>query len=164
MIPDLLPDSDPLLHRPMPVFDFEETGAMARASQLEEILIAGMNHHDGIGLSANQVGIEQRAFSMETRNGAVVLFNPLVTWVSSETVKIKEGCLSFPEMELSISRPKECQVRYLNSAGEVKVLDLAGLECRTALHEIDHLDGITFTSRVSRLRLQMAQKRAMKRQ
>jgi peptide deformylase len=156
-LPPLLPDSHPMLHSELPdhVFDGSE-------AELAATLIAAMDHYDGLGLAANQVGIPVRAFAMQYAGGSLVLFNPMVTWLTTESTIINEGCLSFEGLGLRISRPKECQVAYTNVSGRREVVDLKGMEARCALHEIDHLDGIVFTSLVSKLKLSMAKKKAKK--
>ena len=64
----------------------------------------------------------------------------------------QEGCLSFPGLLLQISRPKIIMVRYQNNKGEFLLSRLTGLEARCFQHELDHLDGITFNKRVSKLK------------
>lgn len=160
MILTLLPDSHEMLRREMPAWDFDDE-PMA-SSLLCESLVETMRHNEGIGLAANQVGIEARVFAMETDDGPIVAFNPMVVWVSNETVKMREGCLSFPSLELTLSRPKEIEVSYYEPSGARVVKSFSGLAARCALHEIDHLEGVVFTEKVSRLKLQMAMKKIKK--
>lgn len=162
MIPKLLPDTHPLLAQRMPLFEFEDEGAGERARALSDTLLAALVHYEGSGIAANQLGIEARAFAMQNRDGPIVCFNPIITWLSSESAKIEEGCLTFTNLWLTISRPKECQLKYTDCDGETHVLDLSGYEARIALHETDHLDGVNFTSLVSKLRLSIAKKKAKK--
>lgn len=161
MIPPLLPDDHELLARAMPRFVFADD---ERAHELSALLIEAMTYYEGIGLAANQIGIEQAAFAMETEtHGPIVLFNPMITWLSSESAVIAEGCLSFPALELKIKRPKECQVSYQDVYGKTVVANFKGMEARCAQHEMDHLAGVVFTEKVSKLKLSMAKKRAKKR-
>jgi peptide deformylase len=163
MVPSLLPDNHPMLSRVMPEYDFDAPNAKAEARTLARVLIEAMVHHRGIGLAANQIGIEHRAFAIELACGErLALFNPLVTWVSTQTARMTEGCLTFDLIELSITRPSEVQVAYNDAHGERKVLDLKGIDARCALHECDHLEGILFTQRVSKLRLSLARKKIRK--
>lgn len=161
-MPPLLPDTHPMLLRPMPQFDFAAPDAVVEARAIANTLKEAMKHYGGVGLAANQVGIEVRAFCMDTVDGPVVLFNPLVTWLSHDSISLEEGCLTFANLWLKIGRPKECQVRYTDEEGATQVLDLKGYEARCALHEMDHLDGVVFIRRVSRLKLEMAKKKARK--
>jgi peptide deformylase len=159
----LLPDNHPMLARTMPVFDFSPSDAKQRAAALVDALVEAMHHHRGIGLAANQIGIEARAFAIQISSGeSLVMFNPLVTWMSTDTAKLTEGCLSFTGLELSITRPRDIQIAYDDEEGVRRVLDLTGIDARCALHECDHLDGVVFTSKVSKLRLAMARKKMQK--
>lgn len=151
-----------MLRKVMPKFNFEDADARPSARALANTLIEAMHYHGGIGLAANQIGIADRAFAMEHEGQTIVLFNPEITWLAIESIKLNEGCLSFGDLELKISRPRECQVSYLDAEGKRKVIDLKGLSARVALHETDHLDGIVFTSLVSRLKLDMAKKKMEK--
>lgn len=160
MIFALLPDSHEMLHRAMPVWDF--ANPPMDTVELCASLVETMQANDGLGLAANQVGLEMRVFAMETDHGPIVLFNPMVVWMASETVKMREGCLSFPDLELTLARPKEIEVSYYEPSGRQVVKSFSGLAARCALHEIDHLEGVVFTTRVSRLKLQMAMKKAQK--
>ncbi len=158
MIPSLLPDGNPMMHRRMPRFDYVDD-----AEEIAQTLISSMQYYEGAGLAANQIGIECAAFAMRTSwVGPIVLFNPLVTWLSTEMVAIEEGCLSFPGLDLKIKRPKACQVQYQSVDESTHVLNLSGDDARIALHEMDHLLGIVFTEKVSRLKLTMAKKKSKK--
>lgn len=160
MILDLLPDTHEMLHRAMPRWDFENP--MMDMDELCRSLVETMRHNEGLGLAANQVGIETHAFAMETDSGPIVLFNPMVVWVSSNTVNIREGCLSFPALELSLRRPASVEITFHEPSGKRVVKSFNDIAARCALHEIDHLEGIVFTSRVSKLRLVMAKKKILK--
>jgi peptide deformylase len=157
MIPRLLQDTHPMLAERMPHYEVNKTSTAIAAT-----LVEAMTYHGGIGLAANQIGIRACVFAMETKGGPLVLFNPMVTWLSTEMIRIEEGCLSFPKLELKIKRPRECQIKYEDQEGRVHVANFAGIEARCALHEIDHLLGVVFTQKVSRLKLTMAKKKLTK--
>jgi hypothetical protein len=93
-------------------------------------------------------------------SGPIVLFNPMLTWLSTDTIALDEGCLTFDGLYLLIKRPKEVQVTYQDKDQVRHVLDLKGWDARIVLHETDHFNGVVFTSRVSKLRLNMAKKKA----
>lgn len=82
MIRPLLPDDHPLLTTEMPRFDFK----VDNAQELARILVESMTYYGGFGFAANQIGIEKSVFAMQTIPGPIVLFNPLVTWISTESV------------------------------------------------------------------------------
>ncbi len=157
----LLPDTHPLLAKRMEVFDFEGDGRDPMA--IRDLLIAAMQEHRGVGLAANQIGVECRAFAMLLDNRhPIVMFNPVITELSQETTVIEEGCLSFPNLWLKIARPETCRVIYHDPEGNRQSELLSGYNARIALHETDHLNGVVMTTKVSKLKLDMAKKRARK--
>ena len=78
---------------------------------------------------------------------------------SEEKVIDVEGCLSFTGIWLKVERPKTCEVEYETTKGTKETARLDGMESKCFQHECDHLDGITFNKRVSKLRWQMANKK-----
>ena len=120
-----------------------------------------MKLYAGLGLSANQCGVSERMFVIGTDEIQVVCINPKVT-AHGPMVKDKEGCLSFPGLFLNVDRPHWIEVEFTDEFGEVKAARLEGLSARCFLHELDHLNGIRYTSHVKPLALKMARQRATK--
>ena len=117
---------------------------------LSKILIDNMIHHNGIGISANQIGIWERAFAMVRdleNNEVMVCFNPRIVKSYSEEVEMEEGCLSYPELFLKIKRPDKIIVKYEDEDKKTHKLKLQGLASRVFQHEYDHMEGIDFTQR-----------------
>ena len=115
--------------------------------ELSRILIDNMIHHNGIGISANQIGIWERAFAMIRdleNNEIIVCFNPRIVKSYSEEVEMEEGCLSYPDLFLNITRPKKIIVKYEDVDKKIHKLKLDGLSARIFLHEYDHMEGITY--------------------
>ena len=109
-----------------------------------------MIHHQGIGISANQIGIWERAFAMVRdleNNEVIVCFNPRIVKSYSEEVEMEEGCLSYPELFLKIKRPDKIVVKYEDEDKKEHKIKLSGMAARVFLHEFDHLEGIVFTER-----------------
>jgi|TARA_A100001011_G_scaffold398796_1_gene504498 peptide deformylase len=118
---------------------------------------------NGIGLAANQVGITKRFFaigheSFDTFQKHAIIWNPQVINSSIEKVIDVEGCLSFKDVFVKVERPKTIEVQYETTQGKTEFAKLDGMESKCFQHELDHLDGITFNKRVSKLRWQMANK------
>ena len=90
------------------------------------------------------------------------VINPIILEVSNEIEAGKEGCLSHIGLVLNISRPKSLVTQFLDIDGKECILELSGIDARCFLHEYDHLQGIEFTSRTSRLKLSMAKKKQKK--
>ena len=117
---------------------------------LSKVLIDNMIHHEGIGISANQIGIWERAFAMVRdleNNEVIVCFNPRIIKSYSEEVEMEEGCLSYPELFLKIKRPDKIVVKYEDENKKIHKIKLQGLASRVFQHEYDHMEGIDFTQR-----------------
>ena len=117
---------------------------------LSRVLIDNMIHHEGIGISANQIGIWERAFAMVRdleNNEVMVCFNPRIVKSYSEEVEMEEGCLSYPELFLKIKRPDKIVVKYEDENKKIHKIKLQGLASRVFQHEYDHMEGIDFTQR-----------------
>ena len=117
---------------------------------LSRVLIDNMIHHEGIGISANQIGIWERAFAMVRdleNNEVMVCFNPRIVKSYSEEVEMEEGCLSYPELFLKIKRPDKIIVKYEDEDKKTHKIKLQGLASRVFQHEYDHMEGIDFTQR-----------------
>lgn len=110
-------------------------------------MVECMRSANGIGLAGNQVGILKRIIVVLINEESKVMINPEIVFMSEETCKIEEGCLSFPEKFLEIERPSKVTVKYRNLSGHPMLETHEGLTARCLLHEIDHLDGIVFTER-----------------
>lgn len=160
MLLTLLPDTHPALHTRVPDFVFGETDAGSIVADLIET----METHGAFGLAANQCGLSHRVFVLQNPvEGleALAIFNPEIMEQSGEVVG-REGCLTFPGLVLTVKRSAVVTVRGQNVLGESVEHILAGMHARGAQHEVDHLNGITFTKRVSRLKLEMAMKKLAK--
>jgi len=117
---------------------------------LSKILIDNMIHHNGIGISANQIGIWERAFAMIRdleHQEVIVCFNPRIIKSYTEEVEMEEGCLSYPELFLKIKRPDKIVVKYEDEDKKTHKMKLEGLASRVFQHEYDHMEGIDFTQR-----------------
>ena len=117
---------------------------------LSRVLIDNMIHHNGIGISANQIGIWERAFAMVRdleHQEVMVCFNPRIIKSYTEEVEMEEGCLSYPELFLKIKRPDKIVVKYEDEDKKTHKIKLEGLASRVFQHEYDHMEGIDFTQR-----------------
>ena len=133
--------------------------------EIEQKLIDSMEHYQGIGLSANQIGIMERVFVMYSdvkKRETIACFNPKVTIYSDTKILMDEGCLTYPGLWLKVKRSDNVGVQYEDKTGEIQYQSMLGLECRIFLHEYDHMEGTDFTQKVSKLRLKRAQKRLSK--
>lgn len=154
---ELVEEATKVLRNPTSEFDFENPPECPK--EVEKNLSEAMERFGGIGLSANQLGLDYRVFVMRTADSGIkAFFNPEVTKLSKETEMMKEGCLSFPDIYLMIKRPKAIEFEYTDSDGERHTLQLEGLGSRCVQHELDHLNGIIFLQRASRFKIERALK------
>lgn len=121
-----------------------------------------MKLYSGLGLSANQCAVKERVFVIGTDQFQMACINPKVIEVSEELVKDTEGCLSFPAFFLNFPRPKWIEVEFTNENGETKQMRLDGLTARCFLHELDHLNGVKFTSYVGAASILQAARKQQK--
>lgn len=153
----LVPENHPALQEVLPEFDF--SNPPVNPNEFASTLVETCKLNKGLGLSANQCGFKHRVFVMGAGNEYVAFFNPKVVNLSEETALMDEGCLSYPLLTLRISRPKEIMVEYQDFNGEVRNTKFTGISARCFLHELDHMNGIVYTSRVKPLAFQMAMKK-----
>mgnify|MGYP001163705116 CR=1 FL=1 len=137
-------------------------------AELEYDMCNFMLQNRGIGLAANQIDLTKRVFVMGSLDipnfpKPFALFNPVVLEHSAEEVLDTEGCLSFPGLFLKITRPTWVRVQYQNSKGDTMDAKIDGYLAKCFQHELDHLNGICFVDKVSKLKLQLAIKKLRKR-
>jgi peptide deformylase len=134
------------------------------AKELEVDMVKLMIERNGIGLAANQIGKLKRVFAIRLADQVpFCMFNPKVLSVSEELQLGEEGCLSFPDLWLDIARPQTVNAEYFDRLGKECKITLTGIDARCFLHELDHLDGVCFTDKISQLKLAMAIKKQRKR-
>lgn len=152
-----------ILGKKIQPFDF--SNSTINAKNLEKQMLEIMYQNNGIGLSANQVGLDINVFVMghrDTPELGKAFFNPEVLEVSEDFNDMEEGCLSFPNIFVKIKRPAKILARWQNSNGDWEQGRFEGYDCKCFLHEFDHLQGITFKDRSSNLKWSMAIKKAKK--
>ena len=157
---ELVPEDSLVLKEYLPDFDFENPPV--NPVEFASSLVETCKKHKGYGLSANQCGFRHRVFVMGAKDEFVAFFNPKITAISKEDAHMEEGCLSFPLLGLHITRPAEIMVEYQDFNGEKKTAQFSGISARCFQHELDHMNGIVYTSRVKPLALQQGMKKRNK--
>ena len=150
----LIPYDDPLLTKPMEYKEIEDKVAFAQ--QLEN----ATRFFNGIGLSANQVGIDNRVFSIVYGEFSETFFDPKIVEYSDETTLFEEGCLSQPGVFINLKRPQKIKIEYTTRTGERITADFAGITARIIQHEYDHMEGTNFLKLASPLKVALALKKA----
>ena len=165
----LIPPTDPRVLTAIAPFQNDmltEEGFKDR-KEVSDKMFETMFKYGGIGLSANQVGLPFNMFVIgghpELERGIkLTCFNPMIISSSEEKVVMKEGCLTFPFVFLSITRPRKVVVKYEDETGQLKEGHLDGMMSRIFQHEYDHMLGRVFTEHASKLKLDLAYKKAEK--
>jgi peptide deformylase len=146
---------DPVLRKKAKAIEVFDEELHRFVEDMKETMLA----RDGVGLAAPQVGESVRLAVVDTTGGEQppqVLINPEVVESSDESEDYEEGCLSLPDINLKIKRPRRVSVRAQDARGHSFTVENAeGLLSRALQHEIDHLDGIMIVDHVSPLQRQM---------
>ena len=156
---------------------------------LMDDMLETMYYANGIGLAAIQVGVADRVIVMDIsqrmqadaeaqegteenldedakevlgETGPRYFINPEIVWASEETRNYQEGCLSVPGFYDDVARPAQCRVAFLDYDGQSQELECGGLLATCIQHEMDHLEGIVFLDRLSRLKRQIVLKKIAK--
>ncbi len=115
---------------------------------------------NGLGISANQLGLPYRVFVMRTAPELTICFNPRLVDASTEqVVLLEEGCLSYPGLHVKIKRPAHIKVRYQTVTGDTVTDKFTGLTARVFLHELDHMNGVDFISRAGPMAKDLAMRK-----
>ncbi|WP_080846497.1 peptide deformylase [Cytobacillus gottheilii] len=138
---------DPILEEqcePVKVFD-------KKLTKLLNDMYDTMIEFDGVGLAAPQIGlnIQVAIVDIDDETGTIEMINPVIVETAGEDTDV-EGCLSFPGLYGEVSRPEVVKIKAQDRTGKFYKLEAEGFLARAILHEIDHLNGILFTSKVSR--------------
>jgi len=165
----LIPPTDPRVQSAIAPFnnDMLKDEGFKDRKELSEAMFDTMKKYGGIGLSANQVGLPFNMFVLGDhpeveKNLKMTCFNPIIISSSVEEEVMKEGCLTFPFVFLNITRPRKVVVKYEDENGDLKEGSLDGMISRVFQHEYDHMLGKTFVDGVSKMKLDMAYKKAEK--
>ena len=165
----LIPPTDPRVQSAIAPFndDMLKDEDVKNRQELSDAMFETMKKYGGIGLSANQVGLPFNMFVLgdhpDVEKGLkMTCFNPIIISSSVEEETMKEGCLTFPFVFLSITRPRKVVVKYEDENGDLKEGSLDGMISRVFQHEYDHMLGKTFVDGVSKMKLDMAYKKAEK--
>ena len=112
-----------------------------------------MYTEDGVGLAAPQVGVSKQIIIVDDGKGPIILINPEITETSPDHEALEEGCLSLPEIRVTVSRPASVTVKGLNEKGDPVTIEADGLLARILQHEIDHLNATLIIDYLSTLQL-----------
>jgi peptide deformylase len=157
LICELVKETDSFLKEVPEKFNFENP--QVDPEKLQEQLVENMLHHEGYGLSANQIGIPVQAFSMMLDDKPMVVFNPEILEWSEETTYIREGCLSFPGLYVAVERARAVAMKFQAYDGEKQGGSLQDMSAKIFQHEMEHMEGKLFIDNVSGFKLKSAMKK-----
>ncbi|MFP5111227.1 peptide deformylase [Bacillaceae bacterium C204] len=122
-----------------------------KLAKLLENMYDTMIEYDGVGLAAPQIGLAERIaiVDIDDELGTIEMINPVILETSGEQTG-PEGCLSFPGLYGEVTRPNFVKIEAFDRKGRKYTLEAEDFLARAIQHEIDHLDGILFTTKVSR--------------
>ena len=134
--------------------------------ELIDNMVDTMYAAPGIGLAAPQVGISERLIvvdvsNIEEQHPLIVMINPEIVETAGE-IDSEEGCLSVPGYISTIRRCEKIMVRGLDRTGKPIEIEATGLLCRALQHEIDHLNGVLFVDRLSKIKKEFFKKRYLR--
>jgi peptide deformylase len=137
------------------------------ARKLIDDMIESMYAADGIGLAAIQVGVARRVIVMDLdqkdgKRNPRIFVNPEILWASEDMATFEEGCLSVPEIWEDVERPARIRAEYLDRDGALQSLEAEGLLATCLQHEMDHLEGVLFIDRLSKLKRSIALRKLQK--
>lgn len=150
----------------LPILTYPDTRLKERSSEITEFddklerliqdMAETMYAAPGVGLAAVQVGVLKRMFLLDAKSNEEgsnleVFINPEVITSSGDTV-YEEGCLSLPDFSEEIKRKESVFVKYQSKTGETFQEEISGFRAIIFQHELDHLDGILATDKISSLK------------
>jgi len=128
----------------------------ASIKDLARDMIESVKTFRGIGLAANQVGVDKRIFVVDRSNldlteKPLIAINPQIVEISGKQTE-EEGCLSIPGTFDYVARPLKVTIKALDLDGKELLVEGRGLLARVLVHEIDHLNGVLFIDHLSSIR------------
>lgn len=165
----------PLFEYPHPILAQKAERVLKIDDSIRKFLddmLETMYAEKGVGLAAPQVGVSKRIIVIDTEQrdedgnykpgNPMYLINPEIIYKSEETIFFCEGCLSVPKQNADVERHYKIKVRYLDYNGKEQEIEAEDYKAVVLQHEIDHLDGILYIDRISRLKRNMLLKKLEK--
>jgi peptide deformylase len=144
----------------------EVTAFDARLKTLVDEMFESMYEAQGIGLAAPQIGISERITVIDVSfqknpEDKIALINPVIVEMEGKQVE-EEGCLSLPDIREKVARAAWVKVKAQDVTGKWFEVEGEELLARALQHEIDHLDGVLFIDRISRLKRELVLRKIKK--
>ncbi len=131
------------LRRKTADFDFKKS-TPKEIRELIKKMREAMEATNGVGLAANQIGLDMKVFVARVEGKFYAIFNPEIVKISKELVVAKEGCLSVPGTTDEVVRPYQISLKGFDKNGKRLSIKAWGYQARVFQHEVDHLNGKLF--------------------
>ncbi len=131
-------------------FDFKKF-SKKEIRELIQKMRRDMQEAEGIGLSANQIGLDMKVFVARVEGKFYAVFNPEIIQSSTETATLDEGCLSVPGVFGQVERPTKVTLKGLDANGRPLKIKAWGLLAKVFQHEVDHLNGGLFIDKAKQV-------------
>jgi peptide deformylase len=154
---ELVKNNDPILTIECKLFEF--SNPPFDPIEFSKELVKFMYDNNGIGISANQVGVPYRIFSMRGAPENFVCFNPKIVQPSEQMVVLEETSLSYPGLIVKVKRPQHVRVRFSTPNGDTRTDTFTGMTARIFQQMVDNLEGILYFNRASRYHRDVALKK-----
>ena len=158
-IRDLVDFYDPILRKPTMRVNVEQMNPNDLVHYIYSMAMMMEHYGNALGLSANQVGWPIRMCAINLGNQNVVLINPEIIEATEPTLSYAEGCVSYPGLYIKVPRSQHIKIKYQTPSGKWLEQEFDGLTAICVQHEIDHLDGIVYTDKVSPITLDKAKRK-----
>lgn len=129
------------------VLDIGDSKVAELIKRMKEILIK----RQGVGLAVNQIGENKRIFIARFEGKIYAFINPQIIKISKKNVLMEEGCLSVPGIVGLVNRSQKITVQAFNELGKPIKLKAKDILARICQHEIDHLSGVLFIDKATKL-------------
>lgn len=145
----IITEPDPVLRQKSPAVKNVNSGVLRVLENMRDTLYAA----DGVGLAAPQIGVLKRIIIVDPGDNLIELINPEIIYAEGEQ-NGTEGCLSVPNKVGLVNRAQKIKVKGWNTQGEYTEIEAIDFLARILQHEIDHLDGILFPDKASKIRIE----------
>ena len=131
-------------------FDFKKY-SKKEVRELIQRMKRDMQEASGVGLSANQIGLDMKVFIARVESKFYAIFNPEIIQSSAETNSLDEGCLSIPGIYGRVERPAKVTLKGWDAMGRPIKIKAWGLLAKVFQHEVDHLNGKLFIDKAKQV-------------
>jgi len=146
----ILTHPDPNLRSRSEEIDVREVKT-AEFQKFADDFAAFMVASDGVGLAAPQIGMKKRIIAVDEGETVGVYVNPEFVKKSTAMQENEEGCLSIPGVYGIVERPKRVRVKAIDRHGRKITFDVSGFRAAVFQHEVDHLDGVLFIDKMTKI-------------